>query len=122
MGTRIIEFDIVPTGILAAFTGSSYEVGPCVTSISKLKDALQQPGALDAIALAENGAAKALEIVTAARFLGKVPLILFQDETKTCDLWQKTQAYRAIRPAAIHDFKLTKNKLPPPPSGNGDPG
>ena len=85
MGTRIIQFGIVPSGILAALTGNGYEVDACGTSISKLKQALQQPDDLDAIAIAENGAPKAIAIVANLHSLGKVPLILFQDKSRTCD-------------------------------------
>ena len=85
MGTRIIEFGVVPSGILAAFTRTGYEVDACGTSISKLKQALQHSDDLDAIALAESGASKAARILANVHSFGKVPLILFQGETKTCD-------------------------------------
>ena len=88
MGARILEFGVVPSGILAALRETGYEVAACGSSISKLKQALQRPDDLDAIAVAENGAAKALGVLTSVRSLGKVPLILFQDETRTCDLSQ----------------------------------
>lgn len=85
MGTRIIQFGDVPGGILAALTRNGYEVDACGTSIPKLKQSLQQPDDLEAIAVAENGGSKAVEILTFVRSLGKVPLILFQDESRTCD-------------------------------------
>jgi CheY-like chemotaxis protein len=85
MGTRIIEFGIVPSGILAALNANGYAVDACGASIPKLKKALQQSDDLGAIALAENGASKAVGILANLHSLGKVPLILFQDETKTCD-------------------------------------
>ena len=85
MGSRIIEFGVVPSGILAALTGNGYEVDVCGTSISRLKQALQQSDDLDAIALAENGASKAIGILANVHSFGKVPLILFQDESRTCD-------------------------------------
>lgn len=85
MATRIIQFGTLPSDILAALTASGYEVDACGTSTSKLKHALQQPDDLDAIALAENSASKAVEILPSVRSFGKIPLILFQDETKTCD-------------------------------------
>ena len=85
MGTRIIEFGVVPSSIVAALTGNGYEVDACGASISKLKQALRKPDGLDAIALAENGASKAVGILANVHSLDKVPLILFQDETKNCD-------------------------------------
>jgi hypothetical protein len=85
MGTRIIQFGVVPDGILAALAGNGYEVDAWGTSLPKLKQALQQQNDLDAIAVAENGASKAAGILTSVRSLGKVPLILFQDESRTCD-------------------------------------
>lgn len=85
MGSRIIEFGIVQSGILAVLTGNGYEVYACGTSISKLKQALQQSDDLDAIALGENAAPKAVGILAPVRSVGKVPLILFQDERRTCD-------------------------------------
>jgi len=65
MGTRIIQFGIVPNGILAALTGNGYEVDACGTSIPKLKQALQQQNE-DAIAVAENSASKAAGILATA--------------------------------------------------------
>jgi len=85
MGTRVIEFGAVPSGILALLTGNGYEVDACGTSISKLKQVLKQPDDLGAIVLGESGTSEALGILTSVRSLGNVPLILFQDETKTCD-------------------------------------
>lgn len=85
MGTRIIQFGIVPRDILAALTGNGYEVDACGTSISKLKQALRHPNDLDAIALEEKTASMAAGILANVRSSCKVPLILFQDETETCD-------------------------------------
>lgn len=85
MGTRIVQFGIIPSSILAAFAANGYEVGACGTSIPKLKEALRQPDHWDAVALAENGASKAVEVLAHVHSLGKVPWILFQDETKTSD-------------------------------------
>jgi len=84
MGTRIIQFGIVPNGILAALTGNGYEVDACGTSIPKLKQALQQQNE-DAIAVAENSASKAAGILATIRSGHKVPLILFQDKSRSCD-------------------------------------
>jgi len=85
MGTRIIQFGVVPGGILAAFTGNGYEVDACGTSLPKLRQALQKQNDLDAIAIAENSAPKAAGTLDTIRSVGKVPLILFQDESRTCD-------------------------------------
>ena len=85
MGTRIIQFGVVSNDILAALTGNGYEVDACGTSTSKLKRALQQPDDLDAIVLAENSVSKAVGILPKVRSVGKVPLILFQDESRSCD-------------------------------------
>lgn len=85
MGARIIQFGIIPSSILAAFAGNGYEVHACGTSIPKLKEALRQPDHLDAVALAENGASQAVGVLTDVHSLAKVPLILFQDATKTYD-------------------------------------
>ena len=85
MGTRIIEFGLVPGGILAALTGNGYEVEACGTSLPTLKRSLEQPDDLDAFALGENSASSALGILANVRSFGKVPLILFQDESRTCD-------------------------------------
>src|SRR5215471_4994512 len=85
MGTRIIQFGVVPASVLAALSGNGYEVDACGTSIPKLKQALQQQNDLDAIAVAENSASKASGILTTIRSVRKVPLILFQDNSRTCD-------------------------------------
>jgi len=85
MAARIIEFGVVPSGILATLTGAGYEVDACGRSIPKLKQALQQPDELDAVALAENSTPKVAQILTHIRSVGKIPLILFQDESRTCD-------------------------------------
>jgi len=85
LGTRIIHFGIDPgAGILAALTGNGYEVDTCGASIQKLKQLLQRVDDLDAIAVAENGVSKAVEVLAPVRSFGKVPLILFQ-ESRTCD-------------------------------------
>lgn len=88
MGTRIIEFGVVPSGILAALTGNGYAVDACGTSIPKLKKALRRPDDLDAIALAENAASKVGGILANVRSFAKVPLILVQDESRSCDSLQ----------------------------------
>ena len=43
MATRIIQFGIAPSSILTALAGNGYNVDACGTSITKLKQALQQP-------------------------------------------------------------------------------
>ena len=85
METRIIQFGVVPSGILAALTRNGYEVDACGPSIPKLKESLRQADGVDAIALAENGASKAVGILANVHSIGKVPLILFQDESRSCD-------------------------------------
>ena len=85
MGTRIVQFGILPRGILAALTANGYAVDACGPSIPKLKEALQRPSTPDAIALAENSASRVVGILTPIRSIGKVPLILFQDASRTCD-------------------------------------
>jgi|SRR5215469_3995155 len=85
MGTRIIQFGDVPEGILAALTRNGYEVDACGTSVSKLKQAFHEQNDLDAIAIAENSAPKAAGTLAVIRSLGKVPLILFQDDSRTSD-------------------------------------
>jgi CheY-like chemotaxis protein len=85
MGTRIIHFGIDPGGaILAALTGNGYEVNACGASIPKLKQVLQHDH-FDAIAVTENGASEAAGVLAAVRSFGNVPLILFQDESRSCD-------------------------------------
>lgn len=84
MGTRIIEFGGLQSDILAALAGNGYEIDACGASILNLKRALQRPD-LGAIALAENGASKAVTILAPAPSDGMVPLILFQDESGTGD-------------------------------------
>jgi len=88
MGSRIIQFGVVPGGILAALTGNGYEVDACGTSLPKLKRALQHQNDVDAIAVAENSASQVEGILRTIRSLGNVPLILFQDESRTCDASQ----------------------------------
>jgi CheY-like chemotaxis protein len=85
MATRIIQFGVVPSGILAALTGSGYRVDACGISIPKVQKALQQQKDVDAIAVSEHEASQAAEILNAVRSLDKVPLILFQDHSRTCD-------------------------------------
>ena len=85
MGTRIVEFGAVPSGILAALIEKGYRVDACGTSILKLKETLQQPGELDAIALAESGAAKAVRVLAPVRTIEKIPIILFEDGSRTSD-------------------------------------
>ena len=85
MGTRIIQFGVVPPGVLAALSGNGYEVDACGTSIPKLKEALQRENVLDAIAVAENSASKASGILTTIRSIRRVPVILLQDHSGTCD-------------------------------------
>jgi len=85
MGTRIIQFGVVPPGVLAALSGNGYEVDACGTSILKLKEALQRENVVDAIAVAENSASKASGILTTIRSIRRVPVILLQDHSGTCD-------------------------------------
>lgn len=85
MGTRIIQFGAVPGDILSALTGNGYHVDACGASIAKLEQALQRQDDPDAIAVAENGASEAAGILATVRSSGTVPLILFQDESRTCD-------------------------------------
>jgi len=84
MGTRIIQFGVVPDGIFAALSANGYEVDACGTSIPKLERALKQPN-LDAIALTEHDASRAAAILPTIRSHREVPLILLQDESRTCD-------------------------------------
>jgi CheY-like chemotaxis protein len=86
MGTLIIHFGIAPRGgILAALTANGYEVDACGTSIPKLKQVLQHRDDFDAVAVTENDASKALDVLTPVRSIVKVPLILFQDDSRTSD-------------------------------------
>ena len=85
MGTRIVQFGLLPSGIFAALTANGYEVDACGTSLSKLKQAIQRPDVLDAIALAEKAASNAVAILASVRSSSKVPLILLRDDSKTCD-------------------------------------
>jgi len=86
MGTQIIHFGIDPGGgVLAALRGNGYAVDCCGTSIPKLRQVLERQDDFDAIAVTENGASQAVAILTTVRSDGKVPLILFQDETGTYD-------------------------------------
>lgn len=85
MGTSIVEFGDVPSGILAAFAGNGYGVKACGTSIPKLQEAVQHPDDLDAIVLAENGVSEAVTILAPVRSIGGVPLILLHDQNRTCD-------------------------------------
>lgn len=86
MGTRIIHFGIAPSGgILAALTANGYEVNACGRSIPKLKQVLQQRDDFDAVGVTENDATKALDVLTPVRSIIKVPLILFQDDSRTID-------------------------------------
>jgi CheY-like chemotaxis protein len=85
MGTRIIQFGVLPDGVLAALIENGYELDACGTSIPKLTRALEQHNDVHAIAVAESGASKAKRILTTVHSVGKVPLILFQDESGTCD-------------------------------------
>jgi CheY-like chemotaxis protein len=85
MGTRIIHFGIDPGGgILAALAGNGYEVNACGASIPKLKRVLQQDD-FDAIVVTEKGASEAVRVLATVRSLGNAPLILFQDESRSCD-------------------------------------
>src|SRR5215467_11991168 len=86
MGTRIVHFGIAPSGnILAVLAANGYEVDSCGTSIPKLKQMLQQRDGFDAVSVAENSAPNALEILATVRSHSKVPFILLQDESRTCD-------------------------------------
>jgi CheY-like chemotaxis protein len=85
MGTRIIHYGIDPGGgILAALTGNGYEVNTCGASIPKLKKVLQHDD-FDAIAVQEKGASEAVGVLATVRSFGTVPLILFQDGSRSCD-------------------------------------
>jgi CheY-like chemotaxis protein len=82
---RIIHFGIDPGGgILAALAGNGYEVNACGASIPKLKRVLQQDD-FDAIVVTEKGASEAVRVLATVRSLGNAPLILFQDESRSCD-------------------------------------
>lgn len=85
MATRIIQFGIVPSDVLAALAGNGYNVDACGTSITKLRQALQHPDEVAAIAVTENDASNGVGILATVRSIGKVPLILFQGDSRTCD-------------------------------------
>jgi CheY-like chemotaxis protein len=86
MGTRIIHFGIDPSsGILAALAANGYEVDACGTSVPKLKQVLQQRDDFDAVTVTEKDALKVLDVLTPVRSTLKVPLILFQGDSRTAD-------------------------------------
>src|SRR5215470_14959764 len=85
MATRVIQFGVVSPAILQALSGNGYKVDVCGTSIPKLRQALHKHTDADAITVAEHDASKAAGILTSVRSSGKIPVILFQDESRTCD-------------------------------------
>src|SRR5215469_2986091 len=86
MEKQIIHFGIDPGGgVLATLTGNGYAVDACGTSIPKLRQVLDRQDDFAAIAVTENSASEVAAILTTVRSEGKVPLILFQDESGTCD-------------------------------------
>jgi CheY-like chemotaxis protein len=74
--------------ILAALTGSGYNIDACGTSITKLKQALQRPDEVDAIAVSENDASDGVGVLATVRSFDKVPLILLQGDSRTYDASQ----------------------------------
>src|SRR5215472_2145648 len=84
MDARIVYFGTSQSdGILAALVANGYQVAACGTSILKLKQMLQQRDEVDALAVTEDDAPKALDILSTVRSIRKVPLILFQDDNRT---------------------------------------
>jgi CheY-like chemotaxis protein len=84
MATRIVHFGLDEHAIVSTLANRGYDVDECGYSISKLNDALHREES-SALALEEDGVPLGEEIVTSVRSVSPLPLILFQDGTRTYD-------------------------------------